>query len=257
MTRPITSPILDDYLDAIKPQLRHLPPGEQRKVMAQVRDHLQEDIRGRMEEDRKLSVDEAALQATHGFGDPQDIGIAYGASGGIMRKSTGEIILQVAIVTGRGVARTVGKTVKWTAIALAFLLLLGSIVFLALAVVYQPTIEKGLEEATSYADRVLVQRTGTHDGDTATFQDSFSITDHTITSDFSLRVTPGGGSTGGCMVVVITGPSNSKVYDSTGNCEAQDFRTSFTVPGTYTIEYRLVAYSGTFSVSGTATDRVE
>ncbi|MEK6974713.1 MAG: hypothetical protein AABY18_00060 [Candidatus Thermoplasmatota archaeon] len=257
MTRAITSPALDDYLDALKPQLRHLPFSDQRKVLAQVREHLQEDIQARLEEDRKLSVDEAAMHAAHNFGEPEDIGVAYGASGGVVRKSTGEVLIHFAILTGRGVARTLGKTVKWTGIALAFLLLLGGIIFLALAVVYQPTIEKGLEEATSYSTRVLVERTGMHDGDTATFRDSFSITDRTLTSDFQLRVTPGGGNTGGCMAIVITGPGDSKVYDSTGNCEVQAFRTSFTVAGTYSIEYRLVAFSGTFSVSGTATERVD
>lgn len=255
MTRPTTSPILDDYLDALKPQLRHLPLGEQRKVLAQVREHLQEDIQGRMEEDRKLSPDEAALQATHGFGDPQDIGVVYGAKGGIVRKSTGEVILHVAIVTGRGVARTIGKTVKWTAIATAFLLLLGAIIFLALAVVYQPTIERGLEEATSYTDRVLVRRSGTHDGDTTVFTDSFTITERTVTSDFQLAVNPTG-DVPGCMTIIITGPGNTKVFDNTGNCEAQNFRSSFTAPGAYTIEYRLVAFEGSYMVSGTATDRV-
>lgn len=252
----MTSHILDDYLDALKPQLRHLPLKEQRRVLAEVREHLEEDMRGRREEDRKLSEDEAALQATHGFGDPQDLGIAYGAGGGIVRKSTGEVLLHIAIVTGRGVARTVGTTLKWTAISVAFLLLLGAIVGLALAIVYQPTIEKGLEEATSYSERVLVQRSEVHDGDSATFTDSFTISDKLITSDFELRVTPSG-DTPGCLIVIITGPGTSKAYDSTGNCDAQDFRTSFTTPGTYTIEYRLVNYTGSLLVSGHATDRVD
>ena len=247
--------ILDDYLDALKPQLRHLPPAERRAVLAQVREHLEEDIRGRREEDKRLSLDEAALQATHGFGDPQDIAVAYGARGGVVRKSTGEVLLQVAVLTGRGVARTVGKTVKWTAITLAFLLLLGAVIFLALAIVYQPTIDRSLDKATDHASRVLVERSEIHDGDTATFTDSFSITEQTVTSDFQVRVVPAG-STAGCVAIVITGPGSSKVYDSTGNCEAQDFRTSFTQPGTYTIEYRLVAFTGTLSVSGTATERV-
>ncbi len=248
--------ILDDYLDALRLQLRHLPLDEQRAVLRQVREHLEEDIRGRREEDKRLSADEAALQATHGFGDPQDLGVAYGARGGVVRKSTGEVLLHVAVLAGRGVARTVGKTVKWTAIAVAFLLLLGALVFVALAIVYQPTIDRGFDEATDYTDRVLVQRSESHDGDTTVFTDSFSITERTVSSDFQLRVTPVSDATG-CAAIIITGPGNSKVYDSTGNCEAQDYRTSFTVPGSYTIEYRLVNFAGILTVSGNATDRVD
>lgn len=250
--------ILDDYLDAVQLQLRHLPLAEQRQVLAQVRDHLEEDIRGRRGEDKKLSADEAALQATHGFGDPHDLGVAYGARGGVVRKSTGEVLLHVAVLTGRGVARTVGKTLKWTAIALASLLLLGAVVFVALAIAYQPTIEKGLDKATSYDERILVHRAESHERDTAVFTDSFSITERTVSSDFHVRVTPSS-ATGspGCAAIVITGPGDSKVYDSTGNCGPQDFRSSLTMPGAYTIEYRLVGFTGVVSVTGTALERID
>jgi hypothetical protein len=252
----MTNHILDDYVDALKPHLRQLSLAEQRQVLRQVRDHLEEDIRSRREADPKLSADEAAIQATAAFGDPQDIGVAYGSGGGVVRKSTGEVLLHVAVLGGRGVARTVGKTVRWTGIALGFLILVGAVVFVVLAVAYQPTVERGLEEVASYRERDLVRRSGGADGDTAVFTDTFSIGERTVSSSFHLVVTPTGGAASGCMTVLITGPQATRVYDSTGDCGPQNFQGSFTAPGTYTIEYRQVAFTGTYSIVGTATDRI-
>ena len=249
--------ILDDYLDALKPHLRQLPLPEQRQVLGQVREHLEEDIRARRQADKKLSADEAALQATAAFGDPQDIGVAYRAngSGGVVRKSTGEVLLHVAVLSGRGVARTVGKTVKWTGIALGFLILLGAVVFVILAVAYQPTVEKGLEEAAKYRGRELLQRSGVADHETSVFSDSFTIGAQTVSSDLIVQVVPTADPASGCMTIVITGPNAARHYDSTGNCDRQSFQGSFTTPGTYTVEYRLVAFTGSYSVRGHVVER--
>ena len=89
--------ILDDYLDELKLQLKHLPLAERRQVDRDIRAHLEQEVKERRKADKTLSEDEAVLAATHAFGDPKDIGISYGAGGGIVRRSTGEVVLHVAV----------------------------------------------------------------------------------------------------------------------------------------------------------------
>jgi hypothetical protein len=163
------------------------------------------------------------------------------------------VLLRVAALAGRGVARTVGTTLKWALVATGLLVVLVAAIGVILLVAYQPTIDKGLDKATSYTSRVLVDRSGTVDTTTSSFQDSFTLSDRTVTSDFLLQVSP----SQGCMTITVTGPDGGALFDSTGNCEAQTYRSSFSQPGTYRIQYRLVAFTGSYTVQGRVTERVE
>ena len=107
------SKILDDYLRDVRRNLSHLPVRERDAVMAEMRDHLVTEARRLRHGDSGLSDDEAMLQATQAFGEPEEIGVAHGPRGGVVRRSTGEHLLDVAILTSRAAGRGAKGVLKW------------------------------------------------------------------------------------------------------------------------------------------------
>jgi hypothetical protein len=235
--------ILDDYLDELKLQLKHLPLAERRQVDRDIRAHLEQEVKERRKADKALSEDEAVLAATHAFGDPKDIGISYGAGGGVVRRSTGEVVLHVAVLAGRGVARTVGKTVKWTAIVAGVLLLLAVAVGLTIVVVYKDTISHNVDQAASR--RLVYEYSGAWAApnvQNGPHTDSFELAAGTRV-DFSLTTTP----QSGCAAVQVTAPDGTIAYSNGQGCSATQQQLGFTQVGKYTVQYTYAAYTGSVS----------
>ena len=235
--------ILDDYLDALKLQLRHLPLSQQRQVLAEVRAHLEQDIDGRLAEDKRLSKDEAALQATHGFGDPKDIGVAYGANGGLVRKSTGEVLLHVAVLTGRGVARTVRTTVKWTGIALLVILVLATAAAIAAAFIASDLIQEYKDEIVESIPRPVYGYQGNWslpDAQASMRTDTFQVSTDARGFDLRFDVQP----THGCLQLVVTAPDGSVAYQSGQGCSAYTHQMHGAQQGSWRIQYTFLAFTG-------------
>src|SRR5687767_11115111 len=139
--------ILADYLLEVRTRLSALPYKEQDEVMAEVKAHLLSDIEERRARSPKKSEDELALAATAAFGDPDEIGVAYGPKGGLVNKGTGQVLLRAAVLTGRGAKATakaagrgLGRTLKWAGIIVGALVLVGAVLAVVLLVAYKDTV---------------------------------------------------------------------------------------------------------------------
>jgi hypothetical protein len=257
----MTAYVLEDYLRKFKQEIAHLPFRERDAVVREVKAHLKSEAGRLREEDPSLSADEAMLQATAAFGEPEELGVAYGPQGGVVRKKGGDRLLAVAVLTGRGVVATAKATgrgarhvLKWTAIVALVLLVAGLVTGLTLLLAYQGTVDKLADKATSYSERTLVSRSQAYTTPTpAVFSDSFSLSERTVKSELSLSIAPSNPAVG-CLSYTITGPGGTVAADTTGSCPTGTTSYSFTAPGTYTIQYKLVAFQGTLFVFGRATD---
>lgn len=239
--------ILDDYLDAVKRQLRHLPLREQRQVLAEIRAHLDEGIAQRQKGDKALSRDEATLQATHDFGDPKDLGVAHGAQGGVVRKSTGEVLLHVAVLTGRGVARTVRTTFKWLGITVLVLLTLGTAVAIAAAFIASDLLKEYKDEIVESVPRPIYHYEASYDLEhvqATTRSDSFQVSSDARGFDLAIDIQP----EGGCLAIQVTAPDGSAAFDNGQGCSATNQGLHFSDPGRWTIRYTFVTFTGSVDV---------
>jgi hypothetical protein len=246
--------IMDDYLNQIRKQLRHLELSERDQVLAEVRGHLTDEVARLRKADKSLSRDEAELKATHAFGEPEELGVAYGPRGGVIRKRTGERLLEVAVLTGRAAGRGVKGTLKWTGIAAAVLLGAGLIVFISLlffasdiAETFQDDIRESIpREVYSYSGSWAVPNSNN-----GVVTDSFQIGEHVKEFEFHASTTP----ETGCLAIQLQSPSG-QVMDINGNgCQPTDRDTTYTESGTWQIRYTFIAYTGSVSVDAYAYEK--
>ncbi|MEK6986450.1 MAG: hypothetical protein AABX89_08760 [Candidatus Thermoplasmatota archaeon] len=256
----MTAYVLEDYLREVKQQIAHLPFRERDAIAREMKAHLQSEVKRLRSEEPGLSADEAALRATAAFGEPEELGIAYGPHGGIVRKSSGDLLLRVAVLTGRGAvatAKAAGRGarsfLKWTGIVALILLVSGLILGVTALIAYSGTVEKLADKATSFVQRDLILRSDSYpEPTTSMFQDSFSIRPNTIKSQIFIQQQ----GDLGCLWYTITGPDGETLADTTGTCDNGQTLYSFTKAGDYRIQYRLIAYRGTLQVDGSATDQI-
>src|SRR5690242_8981585 len=114
--------ILSDYLLSLRGQLKNLPARRRDEVLREVEAHTEAHVAELARDEPKLSADERYLRATAAFGDPAEIGFRDEAGGVLVKTSTGDVLLRMAVLTGRAAAVT-GKAagrgarslLKWTA----------------------------------------------------------------------------------------------------------------------------------------------
>lgn len=244
--------IRDDYLDDLTFQLKHLPDKERRAVLAEVKAHLAQETAALRKSNPALSEDEAWLQATHAFGEPRDIGVSYGSNGsagGVVRKSTGELVLQVAVLTGRGVARTVGTTVKWILIILGIVLatVLGiAVVLLIVAggvlIAYEDEISASVPRPI-YGYQAAWPLT---DPQASTRTDSFQVSTDATGMDLLLEIAP----QTGCLAVQVYAPDNAVAYSNGQGCDDTSQQLHFAQQGSWRIVYTFAAFTGSVDISG-------
>lgn len=240
--------MIDDYVRAVGRNLRRIPTHERHAIQSEIHAHLSEDVQNRMAEG--LSEDEAARAAIEAFGNPSDIGLAYGAPGEpgtLVNESTGQTVLRVAAATGRAAGKGAKGALKWTGIILASLL--GTIlVLLFMALLFTGTVltvyQDDIREATPRPIYVYDEYWATEDAHTGIESDSFAINDQVKEFKFSLSVEQ----ELGCASVTLTAPDGT-AYDINGNgCEDDSFVSTYTQTGTWTIRYAYGAFSGDIEV---------
>ena len=245
--------VLEDYLLDIRTRLTELPYKDQDAVLGEVRAHLGSAI----EEDRRknpgLSDDELALAATAAFGDPDEIGVAYGPKGGLVRKSTGQVLLRAAVLTGRA-ARATGKaagrgarsTLKWGGIvalvvlgAALVLVVVGAFVFTQLADTYHDEIVEAVpHQVYSYQAAWPLSQSNTNPK-----QDSFSVPANSKEFRITFTTAP----QAGCAAIQLTSPSGTVTSVNGNGCSAYDQQSTYTETGTWQVRYTFVAYAGSVS----------
>lgn len=242
------SKILEDYLRDVRRHLKQLPIRERDAVLAEIRDHLQSEARRLCAADKRLSGDEAMLQATNAFGDPQELGIAYGPQGGVVRRSTGEQLLDVAVLTSRAAGRGVKGVLKWTGIAAAVLLgaaLIALIATLVFAGEIINTFEDDIREAVPHPIYHFSDDRELTDPRSGVTQESFQVADDFREFKFFLETDP----EAGCVQVQLTSPSGEANDVTAGSCDAVSRSTTYTEHGTWTVRYLFAAYAGSIDVN--------
>ncbi len=111
--------VLHGYVRQVRHRLRHLPRAVQREVMAELLAHIEDDTALRQRSNPALARQQASAEAIEAFCPADDIGVAIGPRGGIIRSSSGELLLPVAVLSGEGLGRHARMTQAWTAVAAA------------------------------------------------------------------------------------------------------------------------------------------
>lgn len=229
----------------MKAQLRNLPLAQRREVLDEVRAHLEQEAGRRRRQDRNLSGDEAVLAATHAFGDPADIGVASGGSGAVVRRSTGEVLLHAAVLTGRGVARTVRTTLKWTLVTGGDLLLAVVVVGLTRLIAYRDTISRGIAEESG-ATIVYDYRAsfGPTEPQATQRTDSFHFPPDARYVTLTISIAPNTG----CLAIQVTDPAGVVVYQNGPGCSKTAQELTLGSPGTYKVQYAFAGFTGVVGV---------
>lgn len=240
----MTNRILDDYLAAVQRQLGFLPRRQRAEVLRDVRSHLEEKVRELRQADSRLSADEATLQATHDFGEPADLGVAYGASGGVVRKSTGEVLLRVAALTGKAA----GGVLKWTLIAVLVVLGLAVAVGIAVLFVAGGVLVAYQDEIAASVPRPIYTYSAewaAPEFQAATRTDAFQVS--TDATGFDLLI--GVGQENGCLALTVTAPDGSQAYSNGQGCQDTAQQLHFAQQGTWRIQYTFAAFTGSVDVT--------
>jgi hypothetical protein len=246
--------ILDDYLLGLRTQLLHLPYGDQDAVMAEVRAHLESDMADRRRRDPRLSDDELALQATAAFGAPDELTVRFGPSGGLVRKSTGEVLLRAAVLTGRA-AKATGRGVrtllKWTGITAAVLLGVALVLVIVAAFV-------GTNLATTYHDQIAESiphpvysysgAWGVSDAQANIKTDPFAVPSDSRELRIRFTTAP----TSGCIAIQLTSPSGKVTMVNGNGCSAFNQESSYAETGEWRVQYTFVGYAGSLSAHAEA-----
>ncbi|HET6399354.1 MAG TPA: permease prefix domain 1-containing protein [Candidatus Thermoplasmatota archaeon] len=245
--------ILSRYLDEIRMNLAGLGLREREDVLAEIAAHLEQAAAAHRGQQPGLSDDEAYLRATSDFGEPREIGIRHGPSGGVVRRSTGEVLIDVAVLSGRGLgrgARAAGRgaraVLKWTAITAASLVAVAVVVALVVLVTFREPITAGIEEAagsrTVYAYNHMWPLS---DPQAQVETDSFDVRAG-MRLEFQVQTEP----TTGCAAIQLIAPDGSVAYQNGSGCSGVDVTRQLTQSGTYQVRYAYVAFSGAVRAHG-------
>lgn len=244
------NPILRKYLDQVRRNLSGIGLAEREDVLGEIRAHLEQAAADERSRNPDLSEDEAFLRATSGFGEAKEIGIRHGPQGGIVDRTTGEVLLDVAVLTGRGIGRTaraagrgVRSVLKWGAIATAALMIIAVIVVVA----YREPITENIEQQRDTRRVYEYQRSwGDQDLQTKVETDSFDVRPGRVV-DFTVSVQ----ALRGCGGIQVTGPDGAILYQNGQGCDATSVTRTWSQTGTYEVRYTYVAFAGIVSLHGT------
>lgn len=254
------SKIIDAYLRDVRSKLNHLPIRERDAVLEEIGQHLKTETKRLRQEQPTLSADEADLQATHAFGDPDELGVAYGAGGGVVNRTSGELLLDVAVLSSRAAGRGVKTTLKWTGIICGGILAIA-LVLLVIGLAFTGTmIHTFQDDIRENIPRPLYDYHNSWDAmepHTATESDTFALREGTREFIFSVQIRPDTTAEFGCARVVLTAPDDSTAYDSGVDCDPVDRSLTLNQEGTWSVEYIYVAYSGSVDVSAIYFEQVE
>lgn len=243
------SRIIDEYLREVRSRLNHLPIRERDAVLEEIGQHLKAETKRLRREEPNLSADEAQLRATHAFGDPDELGVAYGARGGVVNRTTGALLLDVAVLSSRAAGRGMKSTLKWTGIIAASILGLA-LILLVVGLTFTGTmIHTFQDDIRENIPRPLYnyQNSWGPAPHTATESDTFELREGTREFIFTAQLRPATDGIG-CARVVLTAPSGSTAYDSGLSCDPVDRSLTLNQKGVWTVEYTYAGYTGSVEV---------
>lgn len=86
--------VLQDYIRDVQKRLGHLPPAIRKRLTSEITGHVILEVASMRREDPELDQEEAARRVIESFCPPEEMLIAYGPDGGVVRSSTGQLILR-------------------------------------------------------------------------------------------------------------------------------------------------------------------
>lgn len=120
--------LIEDYLREVEASLR-VDAARKRQIVDELRTHLTEKVADMQATMPERSVFEIEQEILREFGNPRDLALAYEPEGtAVLTNAAGNIVLRVGKAVGRGarvVGRSTGTFLKWTAVALAVLLVIS------------------------------------------------------------------------------------------------------------------------------------
>lgn len=256
--------LIEDYLRRVESTLR-ADADRKRQIVDELRTHLLEkvdDVHAAAPERSRHEVEQEVLRE---FGDPRDLALAYAPEGtAVLTNKAGEIVLQLGKAVGRGavaVGRSSGRILKWTAVALAGLLVIalgvGAWAYYEVKP-YIPTIIEQSEPVYQYFERCA----DTPCSGTAS-PDSFYVRPEAKTVRFDIDIYSVHRDAewdrhfgNGTLAVTILDPDGVARYDRVHNLtdeRASYFETSWAaVPGNWTVTYTFDGFVGAIDVEAYA-----
>ena len=116
--------LIEDYLRRVEGSLR-ADPERRRAIVAELRSHLEERVADVRARDAGRDPADVVREVLRDFGDPVMLALSYDPSArgpAVLKAPSGEVVLSI----GRAVGRGTGKVLKFVAIAVGFLLVLGT-----------------------------------------------------------------------------------------------------------------------------------
>lgn len=91
--------VLQDYIRDVQKRLGHLPAPLRKRLTSEITGHVILEVASMRREDPDLGQEEAAKRVIDSFCPPEEMLIAYGPEGGVVRSSTGQLILRSKVLS--------------------------------------------------------------------------------------------------------------------------------------------------------------
>jgi hypothetical protein len=246
--------VIRDYLKAVGHRMP-MDAGAKEQVLRELRAHLLEKAADLARENPSLSREDVERRVVREFGDPDELAFAYGGGRAVVRSSKGEVVLRVGRALGRGTK----AFLKWTAIAVAFLLVLGSALSYAVYQESKPYLQH--QFYNEYATQVFyrVDSCGAERCNGLPSAETFGPPEGAKRIEARIMVSVA--QAGGSVRISVTDPAGATVYDrtfsaTTSSTTSQEELVWTAVPGAWKVTTHHIGFSGTamldFYARGTA-----
>lgn len=269
--------LIEDYLRDVATSLR-VDAARKRQIVDELRTHLTEKAAELRAADPTRSIFDVEQEVIREFGNPRDLALAYEPDGtAVLTTAAGDIVLRVGKAVGRGaraVGRSTGTFLKWTAVALAILLVISLGVGAWAYYEVKPYIPAIIDSSDPvYEYRETCSATPCNGLLPA---DTFYVRPEAQTVEFDLDVyrvrlsesqMENMSATNGTVRVVVLDPAGNSRYDRTFELAAassSEYRSGSSAgsshqqtswaaaPGNWTVSYEFTDFVGTISVQAYA-----
>ena len=252
--------LIENYLREVEASLR-VDAARKRQIVDELRTHLTEKVNDVATAEPLRPRPEIEQEVLREFGNPRDLALAYEPDGtAVLRDSAGDIVLRVGKAVGRGAAavgRGTGTFLKWTAVALAVLLVIslgvGAWAYYEIKP-YIPGMIESSDPVYQYFERCTeTPCSGAPPPDTffvrptaQTVRFDINVYSVHLDEDWEKHVA------NGTMRVVVTDPAGASAFDRTFNVTDEGsfrYETSWAAqPGNWSIAYEFTDFVGAIDV---------
>ena len=224
----MTNHVIEEYLDEVRTHLQ-MPAEERDAVIDEMRLHLLDKMEQLRKAEPDRSEDELALQATHSFGEPAEIG-ARGPGASLPPSSPMQSFWR--------------KTTKVAVIAAGVGILL--VASLILADIGAQTF--GLVDHGTEANWTVYTRSNRLADQTSIENDTFFVPYAAQEVLLWITISPSANNTG-CGGLILRDPNAQTVLDDSQNCGRVDRYLRFETAGRWQIDYKFQDFTGNVTVS--------